>query len=170
MKFKSNNASRIKIDPEDIEVIGDRLEAIAEDGELTATSVLAEAEREDSPLHKYFEWDDTEAARQYRLTQARGLVRSLMITFIKNQKTETTRAFHLVKYSRDDSQEPKKQYVPAMKIFSDRELSDQIIRTAEAAMRSWLTRFEQYSELSAASEHIRRALSALPKAERGMRE
>jgi hypothetical protein len=31
------------------------------------------------PLHDAFEWDDTEAARQYRLEQARYLIRAVRI-------------------------------------------------------------------------------------------
>lgn len=49
-------------------------ELIQRDGSLTPHSVLEEAIPEESPLHHYFEWDDTEAAHRHRLDQARSLI------------------------------------------------------------------------------------------------
>ena len=51
------------------QVVGARLEQlrIAGDGELTPEVVIADARHSASPLHSLFEWDDTEAAHQYRL-------------------------------------------------------------------------------------------------------
>lgn len=51
------------------------LEIYDRDGKLTAEQVLADATQPDSPLHSEFEWDDVQAAYQYRLEQARLLVR-----------------------------------------------------------------------------------------------
>ena len=41
---------------------------------LSPAVVLDAAKNEDSPLHKYFEWDDRKAAHLYRLTQAREII------------------------------------------------------------------------------------------------
>jgi len=38
------------------------------------------ADHPDSPLFAWFTWDDTEAAKRYRLTQARELIRTVKIT------------------------------------------------------------------------------------------
>lgn len=56
------------------------LELAQRDGFITAQTVLDEARAESSPLHEHFEWDDSEAAEQYRLVQARGLIRRYKIT------------------------------------------------------------------------------------------
>jgi hypothetical protein len=47
----------------------------ANGGLLRANDVVLEASREDSPLHPYFNWDDGAAAHQWRLQQARQLIR-----------------------------------------------------------------------------------------------
>jgi len=44
-------------------------------GGLKASDVLDEARSEDSPIHEYFEWDDSVAANLHRLKQARVLIR-----------------------------------------------------------------------------------------------
>lgn len=41
--------------------------------------IVAAAQDSTSELHKCFEWDDTEAARKYRLIQAGNLIRNLVI-------------------------------------------------------------------------------------------
>ena len=48
-------------------------------GRLDAEAVVEAAEAETHPLHSYFEWDDTEAARKWRLWQAGNLIRSVKI-------------------------------------------------------------------------------------------
>lgn len=50
-----------------------------ENKRLTASAVVAAAEPDDAPLHAAFEWDDTVAAREHRLSQARMLIRAVRI-------------------------------------------------------------------------------------------
>ena len=63
-----------KADPEkcyaEISSIGD---------EVTPAQVVQKAESEDSELHKCFTWDDTEAASQWRLQEARQVMRQLIV-------------------------------------------------------------------------------------------
>lgn len=46
---------------------------------LTPTDVVEDAADDRSPLHALFEWDDGEAARQYRLDQARNVIRTIEV-------------------------------------------------------------------------------------------
>ena len=50
-----------------------------EHGALTPALVVAQAEREDHPLHHRFTWDDSLAARRWRLFQASKLIRSVEV-------------------------------------------------------------------------------------------
>jgi hypothetical protein len=63
------------------ELIGQTLQAIADanKGRLTPDGVLKAAKSPKSPLHSEFEWDDSVAAYQFRLEQARRLIRSVEI-------------------------------------------------------------------------------------------
>ena len=47
---------------------------------ITAQEVVAMAEKRDSPLHSYFQWDDARAGHRYRLWQARSLLANIKIT------------------------------------------------------------------------------------------
>lgn len=81
--------------------IGEELEKIQqENGYISAEVVVSSATSETSVLHPYFEWDDGEAANQYRLTQARLLVRSVSVQILSandSDKKLTTRAFVEIK-------------------------------------------------------------------------
>jgi len=52
-------------------------------GTLTPEAVVERARPESSPLHDCFEWDDDAAAEQYRLDQARRLIR-MQVEVIKS--------------------------------------------------------------------------------------
>ena len=63
-------------------------------GAVTAETLLSEAENPTSPLHEFFEWNDSEAARQYRLAQARAmLMASRMVAVLSKQSREPIAAF-----------------------------------------------------------------------------
>ena len=59
------------------------LELYERDGKLTAESVLEDGTDPASPLHSQFEWDDQIAAFQFRLEQARAIVRRAHVTILE---------------------------------------------------------------------------------------
>lgn len=52
--------------------------------------VLDDARAPESPLHDYFEWDDSVAAEQWRLTQANQLCRSIHVVYENSDGEEDT--------------------------------------------------------------------------------
>jgi hypothetical protein len=63
-------------------------------GLITAQNVLDHAVKKSHPLHDYFEWDDSEAAKKYRLDQARDLIQRVKITIeTPNKEPVEFRAF-----------------------------------------------------------------------------
>ena len=59
-------------------------------GELTPALVVDVAQDPAHPLHDRFVWDDTEAARRYRLDQASGLIRSVQVTVTREDRPPVT--------------------------------------------------------------------------------
>lgn len=101
------------------------------DGKLTAESVLAEAQDVSSPIHSLFEWDDTIAAHEYRLEQARRVVR-MTITTVEG---ETVRAF--VHLRSVDSYAPIEDALATTDWRQ--EILDKFRRDAEAFAAKWST-------------------------------
>ena len=71
-------------------------------GNVTAEIVLRAASKKNSPLHSHFQWDDTRAARLYRLEQASELIRRIKVEYsISENRSVRVRAFHNVSNSPD---------------------------------------------------------------------
>lgn len=64
--------------------VAERLRAIylKSGRDLRERDVLADARDKKSPLHSYFEWDDSAAAEAHRLTQAAALIRRVRVEVI----------------------------------------------------------------------------------------
>lgn len=88
--YKWSDGSRVQIDAQPS---GERLGKLrAKKGAaLTAVDVLDDATSKRSPLHFHFEWDDEEAAHQFRLDQARLLLRSLVKVYITDEGEQAVR-------------------------------------------------------------------------------
>lgn len=83
LKFNSNET-----DPNAAAQVLGRLEE--SEGHVTAQSVIKAAEPKSSPIHKAFEWDDSIAAEQYRIEQARSLIKSIEIIEASGSDTVAT--------------------------------------------------------------------------------
>lgn len=79
------------IDPQPV---GEALAALRTDGEIDAVRVVEAAAESSSPLHPLFEWDDTRAAKKYRLLTARMLIRNVVVApaDVEDERTTTARA------------------------------------------------------------------------------
>ncbi len=81
----------------DADVIGEHIESLAKKGIITPADLVKDAEKKSSPLHKCFEWDDTTAAKAYRITQAQYILRCIEVMVERKDETSfVVRAFHHV--------------------------------------------------------------------------
>jgi hypothetical protein len=64
-------------------------------GSVTPSRLLEEAQNPKSPLHRYFEWDDSEAAKRYRLAQANAMLQAsrMVVVLSDAKKQEPVAAF-----------------------------------------------------------------------------
>ena len=63
----------------DAEKCGTELDRLSKIKPLTPESVLHAARLKSSPLHDGFTWDDTEAAKQHRMSEARYMIAAVVI-------------------------------------------------------------------------------------------
>jgi hypothetical protein len=123
------------------------LEAIrVEQGILTPAGVVAAAEPVDSPLHDRFEWDDAAAAYQYRVEQARELIRSVRVSYTDGAgHPATARGF--VSVSRGDA--PAREYVPVEEVAMDPMMRKLMLRDAEREWRTLKAKYDNLEEFTA---------------------
>ena len=80
MVYKFTSGSRYGCNGFNPQQIGECLDRIRiKHGHLKPEVVVSYAKPDESPLHRVFEWDDAAAAEEYRLIQARTLVRSVVV-------------------------------------------------------------------------------------------
>lgn len=101
-------------------------------GVLKVEDVLSEARDESSPLHKHFEWDDSEAAEQYRRQQARSLIQKCKITLIESQPVEI-RAFVSLPTDRENGG----GYRLTSEVMGDDRMKAELLRDIKLTIARW---------------------------------
>ena len=95
----------------DIKLIIDELEIINEvHGEINPQAIVDSAKNKKSILHGYFEWDDSEAARLYRIRQATRLLSHIEVKMITDGKAKKIKVFELVKRGDGERQSVYKKF------------------------------------------------------------
>lgn len=112
-------------------------------GELTPHDVVADARNPNSPLHSYFEWNDGAAAEQYRLAQARGLIRAVVAIYVDNkQPAVRVKAFVHIP-------EPgAPHYRSTAHAMSQRNTREMVLQRAWSEFQQWRRRYKDLKEFA----------------------
>lgn len=120
-------------------------------GHLTPQVVLDEARANRSTagkaLHAHFTWDDEKAGEQWRLSEARDLIRRVRVVYREATESEgarTLRAYHSVA-----SGNGQRVYVDADKIASDEFSRTLLLREMRRDWMALRRRYEHFSEFAA---------------------
>lgn len=150
------------ISNKDARIVGSFLEKkIGPDASCSAGQFVALARPERSPLHRLLNWDDQNAATEYRLWQARSIMNHLVV-IVSNGEHRETRAYQNVVIYNEDGAE--RTYVPAHVVWQSAELSVQVLDQAKRYLLTFTERFREYEQLSGAIEHVVQALEELDEA------
>lgn len=142
-------------------VIQEELESIARqhDGVLLAGDVVDFAKDERTELHNQFEWDDSKAGHNYRLWQARQIIR-LHVTVLEHARTET-RLFVSVKSDRSNGG----GYRFTADVMSDGERRLELLKEAHQNFTTWKRKYQELKELLPVFEAMDRVMIELPEPE-----
>lgn len=114
-----------------------------EHGILTPQVVVRAAAADDHPLHHRFEWDDAKAGHQYRLQQARQLIRIVREKYIdRSGAPADVRTFHAI--PRGD--ENQMAYEPLTEILEDEIATKILLQSMEREWRTLRKRYERFEE------------------------
>lgn len=126
-------------------IVGAHLELLRErmKGELTPRDVVDDARNPNSPLHSFFEWDDSAAAEEHRLGQARGLIRAVVAVYTrKNQPAIRTRAYVHIPEGKTSHYRETSQ---AMSLSKTRNM---VLQRAWTELQAWKRRYADLKEFS----------------------
>lgn len=116
-------------------------------GTLNPFDIVKEAKNLKSPLHDWFDWDDTEAGEKWRVHQARILFGQIKIKINTNLSEREYRKYLNVTITDDDG-ETHRVYMKIEEILNDEELKKQIVAKAFREVEYWKQQYEDYREFN----------------------
>lgn len=130
---------------ERVSIITELLDLYEAKGGLSAEDVVEFAKDPKTALHKHFEWDDAEAARQWRLQKARSIIR-VSIQFSADNAPKTFRPLiNLVK----DPTIPGGGYRNATEVYNaNEEARRRLVKDAIREMQRLKLRYAAVAELA----------------------
>jgi hypothetical protein len=142
----------------DATVAGNEIERIAEKhGIVSPELVVNESRPVTAPLHGEFEWDDAKAASEYRVSQARYILRSITVKLERHEDEKPVRfVVNVVQQPKTEGAQPERGYVRVTDAMADPELRKQVLLTAWRELEAWRRKYEEYEELSALFESMDR--------------
>lgn len=135
------------------EIAGKICQELSEtDGGLTPQKLVDISRDANHPLHKEFEWDDAVAAEAYRITQAKQLIRDIMI--IKDEDTKKDRGFVITPGGNH-------VYVPLNDALNNEEWKNNLLNAAKRDMIAFIAKYRRLRELSDVIEPMTSLLDLL---------
>ena len=120
-----------KADPQ---IVYDEIQQIGD--KYTPEQIVDKAKDESTELHKCFEWDDSAAAHKYRLSQAQGIVRCLVLVNEKVEDKELPKVRAIVSTNmRENTYEPVK--ITVRNVDSYERLKAEALRELEAFRKKY---------------------------------
>lgn len=108
---------------------------------LLPAKVVEAAKDPNSPLHRYFTWDDSKAAQRYRIIQARQLIVEIEIVVDEPKRREPV-FVSLIMDRRDGG------YREVEAVIQNESLRKELLRTALTELRGFQMRYERLRELA----------------------
>lgn len=127
----------------DHDAIRAELERLKSDGVIKPVDVVEAARDVESPLHDCFTWDDGEAAHQFRLLEARNMLRVYVVT--EASAPANVRAFVSLT---SDRATPGGGYRAIADVLSDDAMRNQLLRDAFVQFRNMQKRYQHLKQLS----------------------
>jgi hypothetical protein len=121
-------------------------------GILRPADVVRVAEAEDHPLHSAFEWDDTEAAREYRLNQARHLIKVAVMVM-----PQTEEPYQVYVSMRADREGEGGGYRRVVDVLSREQSRTHLLEEAMRDLEYWQRKYAMLTELAGVFDAIKKA-------------
>lgn len=119
-----------------------------QDNLIQPEAVVEEAASETSPLHPHFEWDDDEAAHEYRLHQARNLIRAVRVV-----KIDPGPRYVNITIKRENGV-TRRGYVATERAVADPDLYEQVVMDTMRAMRGYRLRLAAFQQARKAVDSL----------------
>jgi hypothetical protein len=131
-------------------------------GILKAEEVVNCAESESSPLHKFFDWDDSEAAVKWRLEQARNLI-NVTVEYLPSAGSNETISVKVFQNLSTDRCNAGGGYRISVDVLDDRDLYARLVQDAINTMNYFCEKYASIKQLKKVISEMRLATNRLKK-------
>ena len=153
MTYKWKEGHAHHADPEKAHEVMAELE---ERGALTPENLVDVSRPEDAVLHGEFTWDDAKAAEEFRKTEARALIRAIIIVPDKESAVqEPVRAFFKI------SDRTEHTYENTFTIIKQEDKRLKLQQQAYDELKAYGTKYSTILSLTGADEPIKEAVEKL---------
>jgi hypothetical protein len=131
-------------------------------GSASAENVVAAAKSKRNALHPEFEWDNETAAHEHRLSQARELMRHLVIVRHDISTDRPQRVYQVVKVPSEAGvkERPKHVYRSTDDVMADPELRAEVLARALRELIAIRAKFRDLQELAVVMRAIDEVIQA----------
>lgn len=157
--FREDGILTIKAaDKADPQKIGEALEEIAgkNQGHITPEAIVESAKDRKGVLHRHFEWDDSVAAKKYRLDQARSIVQSIHVE--ADTESGYSRAFLSIR-EKDGT-----AYRTITEVLQSADLQSKVLAAAERDLLAFESRYRSLEDVCNLIRAAREQIAARRKA------
>ena len=110
---------------------------------------LLDASRDDgAPLHNCFEWDNDIAAEKYRVYQARHIINSIEIVYVKADTPEHLSRSRYFVNTAPNAPKVQGQFVSVDVAFTNENYRNAVLKDALRELRAFQIKYSRYQELS----------------------
>jgi len=117
-------------------------------GGITPQLLMIESKRKKSPLHNCFEWDDSKAAEEFRIVQAREILRFLVVEIESDDEQEEPRTVRAYIAPSSVGKEENTSYLTIEDVCKDDELSAAYLRQLHRELRIISNKIRNFDEFS----------------------
>jgi hypothetical protein len=129
-------------------------------GDLLPQQLVEEAQPEDAPLHRFFNWDDSDAARRYRLGQATRLIKKVRVKRVDDTSSPPKAVPEYFKVQKEDG----RKYAHVSEVMTDADFRRSVVQAAWLRLMAWRREYSNLSELAAIHDAIDQASSQIERA------
>jgi hypothetical protein len=131
-------------------------------GEITPKNTVDYARPDSSPLHEYFEWNDTIAAEKHRHQQARILIKRVYYNFSPDEKEADNkirvRYYMSLQNEQEDEENPNRRYINVYNAMSNEKLRQQTLQNAKRELEMFSNKYRNLTELASVIKEISRVI------------
>lgn len=122
---------------------------------ITARELLDASRDVNAPLHSCFEWDDSVAAEQYRLSQSRQIIASVVVAYVRSDTPEQLKPSRYFINVANNARGVQGQFATVDVTFVNEDYRNTALRNAYRELCAFQTKYQNYQELSGVFDAIR---------------